>query len=150
MDTNDVQTNLYWYLLRTAISAKHDLMKIADKYGITVMQLYTLCLLDDDRSIPMNALSSTLHCDASNLTGIIDRLFTGEYVKREENPKDRRVKMITLTPKGAQLAKQIFSKLPHHQPGGLNSLSDDQKKQLTELLALTFQPVQDRVEQLAN
>lgn len=146
MDTNNVQNNLYWYLLRTAISAKHDLMKIADKYGITVMQLYTLCLLEDDKSIPMNALSSMLHCDASNLTGIIDRLFTGEYVKREENPKDRRVKMITLTPKGAELSKQIFAELPQRQPTGLNSLNDEQKQQLTELLAQTFQPVSDRLE----
>jgi DNA-binding MarR family transcriptional regulator len=141
MDTNNVQNNLYWYLLRTAISAKHDLMKIADKYGITVMQVYTLCLLEDDKSIPMNALSSMLHCDASNLTGIIDRLFTGEYVKREEDPKDRRVKMITLTPKGADLCQKIFAELPSHTPAGINSLSEDEKQQLTALLAKTFQHI---------
>jgi len=145
MDTGNVQNNLYWYLLRTAISAKHDLMRVADKYGISVMQLYTLCLLEDDRSIPMNALSSMLHCDASNLTGIIDRLFTGDYVKREENPKDRRVKMITLTPKGADLCQKIFAELPQRAPSGLNSLSDGQKQQLTELLAQTFEPVSDRL-----
>jgi DNA-binding MarR family transcriptional regulator len=143
MDTNNVQNNLYWYLLRTAISAKHDLMKIADKHGLTVMQLYTLCLLDNDKSIPMNALSGMLHCDASNLTGIIDRLFTGEYVKREENPKDRRVKMITLTPKGADMTQKIFAELPAHTPAGLNSLSDEEKQQLTTLLAKTLQPISE-------
>jgi DNA-binding MarR family transcriptional regulator len=141
MDTFNVQNNLYWYLLRTAIRGKHDLMKVADKHGLSVMQVYTLCLLDDDKSIPMNALASTLHCDASNLTGIVDRLFTGEYIKREENPKDRRVKMITLTPKGSRKVKEIFAELPHYQPSGLNSLSDEQKEHLTALLALTFQPV---------
>jgi DNA-binding MarR family transcriptional regulator len=145
METSQVQNNLYWYLLRTAISAKHDLMKVADKYGLTVMQLYTLCLLEDDKSIPMKSLSSMLHCDASNLTGIVDRLFSNEYIKREENPLDRRVKMITLTPKGADMCKKIFLELPSHQPAGLNSLSDDQKEELTELLALTFQPIADRV-----
>lgn len=143
METNNVQNNLYWYLLRTAISSKHELMKIADKYGITVMQLYTLCLLDDDKSIPMNALSGMLHCDASNLTGIIDRLFTGEYVKREENPKDRRVKMITLTPKGADLCHRIFAELPAYTPAGVKSLTNDEKQQLTILLAKTFQPVRE-------
>jgi hypothetical protein len=134
MDAYNVRNNLYWYLLRTAITAKHDLMKIADKYGLTVMQVYTLCLLEDDKSIPMNALS-----------GIIDRLFTGEYVKREENPKDRRVKMITLTPKGADMCQTIFAELPRHTPDGLNSLSEEQKQQLTELLAQTFQPVSNRL-----
>jgi DNA-binding MarR family transcriptional regulator len=140
MDTFNVQNNLYWYLLRTAIRGKHDLMKIADKHGLSVMQLYTLCLLENDKSIPMNALAATLHCDASNLTGIVDRLFTGEYIKREENPKDRRVKMITLTPKGARMVSEIFAELPATQPAGLNSLSDEQKEQLTALLALTFEP----------
>lgn len=144
MDTNNVQNNLYWYLLRTAITAKHDLMKIADQHGLTVMQLYTLCLLEDDKSIPMNALSSMLHCDASNLTGIVDRLFSRDYIKREENPKDRRVKMITLTPKGAGMCKQIFLELPAYQPSGINSLTDEQKKQLTILLAQTFRPVADQ------
>lgn len=143
MDVTNVQSNLYWYLLRTAITAKHDLMKIADKHGLTVMQLYTLCLLEDDKSIPMNALSSMLHCDASNLTGIVDRLFTNDYIKREENPKDRRVKMITLTAKGAEKCQQIFSELPARQPAGLNSLTEDEKTQLTKLLAKTFQPISD-------
>jgi DNA-binding MarR family transcriptional regulator len=135
MDTTEPVENVYWYLLRVAISSKHDLMKIAEKHRLTVMQLYTLCLLEDDKAIPMNSLSGTLHCDASNVTGIVDRLFSQGYIKREENPKDRRVKMITLTPSGADICRQIFAELPEHQPAGLKSLSDEQKRQLTDILA---------------
>ena len=134
MKTTVLQDNLYWYLLRVAISSKHGLMKIAEKHGLTVMQLYTLCLLDNDTSIPMNSLSALLYCDASNVTGIVERLFTQNYIKREENPKDRRSKMITITPKGAEICQQIFAELPSHQPAGLIALPDDQKNQLTTLL----------------
>src|ERR1700722_12477816 len=101
MTKANLQDNLYWQLLRVAIIAKHGLMGVAEKYGLSVMQLYTLCLLDGNSSIPMNSLSYMLHCDASNVTGIVERLFTHKYIKREENPKDRREKMITMTSKGA-------------------------------------------------
>lgn len=134
-----LQDNLYWQLLRTAINAKHGLMKIADTHGLTVMQLYTLCLLEDDISIPMNSLSCMLNCDASNITGIVDRLFAQDYISREENPKDRRVKMITLTPKGSALCEKIFQELPAHQPPGLVSLSTDEQNQLRDLLIRILQ-----------
>jgi hypothetical protein len=50
--------------------------------------------------------------------------------------------MITLTPKGARKVSEIFAELPSTQPAGLNSLSDEQKEQLTALLALTFEPIE--------
>jgi DNA-binding MarR family transcriptional regulator len=103
MDTSYLENNLYWHLLRVAISAKHLLMDLSEKYDLTVMQLYTLCMLDDNTSVPMSALSEYLHCDASNITGIVDRLFTRNLIRREENPKDRRVKMITITPQGVEI-----------------------------------------------
>jgi DNA-binding MarR family transcriptional regulator len=136
-----LQNNLYWQLLRFAINAKHSLMTIADKYNLTVMQMYTLCLLEADAAIPMNSLTSMLHCDASNVTGIVDRLFHQKYIKREENPNDRRAKLITLTPKGAKLCEKITEALTVYQPTGLTGLSDTEKKLLLTLLNNTnFQP----------
>src|SRR6266550_2472666 len=111
MAAKSLQNNLYWQLLRVAINAKHGLMNIAEKHNLTVMQMYTLCLLDASSSVPMNSLSGMLQCDASNVTGIIDRLFIHKYIKREENPQDRRSKMITLTPKGAKLCEKITESL---------------------------------------
>lgn len=138
-----LQENLYWQLLHIAINAKHHLMKIAENYGLTVMQLYTLCLLEADNSIPMNSLSSLLSCDASNVTGIVDRLLIHEYIKREENPKDRREKIITLTVKGVRLCEKIAHALSSYQPATLNMLSDEQKKQLQILLDIVLkQPME--------
>jgi DNA-binding MarR family transcriptional regulator len=137
MKDNTLQNNLYWQLLRIAISAKHWLMNIAEKHKLSVMQMYTLCLLESDKSIPMNTLSSMLSCDASNVTGIVDRLFQQKYIKREENPHDRRAKMITLTPKGAKLCEKLTSEVTLYQPESLRDLSDNQKQQLLALLTKT-------------
>lgn len=132
-----LQDNLYWQLLRVAINAKHGLITIADKYKLTVMQMYTLCLLQADTAIPMNSLSCMLNCDASNVTGIVDRLFQQKYIKREENPHDRRAKMLTLTAKGAKLCEKITMEITTYQPKFLQMLSEKQKKQLQSLLRYT-------------
>jgi DNA-binding MarR family transcriptional regulator len=135
MTNPNLKDNLYWQLFRVAISAKHNLMAIAEKQGLTAMQLYTLCLLDDVTSIPMNSLSSTLLCDASNVTGIVDRLLHQDLIKREENPKDRREKMITLTKKGAVICDKIAKIFLSLEPDPLNSLSGKEKEQLQIILS---------------
>ena len=137
MSNLTLQNNLYWQLLKVAISAKHGLMNIAEKHNLTVMQMYTLCLLESDNSIPMNSLSSMLNCDASNVTGLVDKLFHHKYIKREENPHDRRAKMITLTPKGAKLCEKIALSMASYQPSSLNKLTEAQKEQLLNLLNKT-------------
>ena len=135
MKSSTLQNNLNWQLLRIAITAKHGLIHIADKYGLTAMQLYTLCLLEADTSIPMNSLSDMIKCDASNITGIVDRLFSQNYIKREENPKDRREKMITLTSAGVKLCTKISQELSHYEAVNTQSLSEEEKAVLQTLLA---------------
>ena len=137
MSSQKLQNNLYWQLLRVAMSAKHGLMNIAEKHNISVMQMYTLCLLEADKSIPMNTLSCMLNCDASNVTGIVDRLFQHKYIKREENPHDRRAKMITLTQKGIKLCEKLAEEITSFQPTSLQNLTDTQKQQLITLLTKT-------------
>lgn len=137
MTKANLQNNLYWQLLKVAINAKHGLMHIAEKHNLTVMQMYTLCLLESDNSIPMNSLSYMLNCDASNVTGLVDKLFQSKFIKREENPNDRRAKMITLTPKGAKLCEKFAEALASYAPPSLQNLSEKDKQQLLALLTKT-------------
>lgn len=110
-------------------------MDIAEKEGLTVMQLYTLCLLDADDSIRMNSLSTILRCDASNVTGIVDRLLQQGFIKREENPKDRREKMITLTKKGNKACEKVNRTLISLRPEALKNLNQKEQEQLKKILA---------------
>jgi DNA-binding MarR family transcriptional regulator len=135
MENTSMQQNLYWRLFQVAIITKHGLMVLAEKYKLSVMQLYTLCLLNSKTSIPMNSLSSTLHCDASNVTGIVDRLLMQKYIIRAENPEDRREKMIKLTAKGERFCTKISEEIILSQPIDLTVLSETQKQQLTEILS---------------
>ena len=85
-------------------------MKVAETYDLTVMQALTLCLMEDKTPMPMNGLSHALHCDASNVTSVVDRLVTLGYIERKESAQDRRVKTIRLSLKGVRVRRQIMKK----------------------------------------
>lgn len=126
--------NLYWLLLRVAFQAKHGVIKLAETYNLTVVQLHSLAILDPGVGVPMNRLSSMLLCDASNVTGIVDRLLNAGYIVREENPDDRRVKMIALTPEGEALRTRFFDELNDFQLPSFKQLSPTQRDNLKDAL----------------
>ncbi|MGF7229370.1 MAG: MarR family winged helix-turn-helix transcriptional regulator [Candidatus Saccharibacteria bacterium] len=138
MSAEELQDNLYWNLLQVSMRAKHSLIRLAEKRGLTVMQLFALCSMEASQPVPMNFFSSLFSCDASNVTGIIDRLFTGGYIVRAENPQDRRVKVISLTPEGEVLKNELLAEIRVHDSTTLSTLSNEQKKQLQTIAMLVL------------
>lgn len=140
MNDDPLRDNLYWMLIQVAFRSKHGLMKLAEKYDLTVVQLHSLGILNPGESVPMNTLSCMLLCDASNVTGIVDRLLTQGYIKREENPKDRRVKMITLTPEGESLRSVLLEEIAHYELPEISRLTGAQRAELKAMLGVILQP----------
>lgn len=140
MNEDPLRDNLYWMLIQVAFRSKHGLMKLAEKYDLTVVQLHSLGILNPGESVPMNTLSCMLLCDASNVTGIVDRLLTQGYIKREENPKDRRVKMITLTPEGESLRSVLLEEIAHYELPEISRLTGAQRAELKAMLGVILQP----------
>lgn len=140
MATTGYIENPYWMLLQVAFKAKHGLTKLAEEHGLTVVQFYTICTMNPKVAIPMNTISGVLLCDASNVTGIVDRLLMQGYIIRQEKPEDRRVKMITLTSRGEELRYQILGELSEFEIPAFQILSNDQLRQLSSLLAIVLQP----------
>jgi len=78
---------------------------------LSPVQCHVLHLIEPDRPLPMSRLADTLSCDASNVTGLIDRLESRGLVRRAPSPDDRRVKVIQLTPAGTRLRSQLLKQL---------------------------------------
>jgi DNA-binding MarR family transcriptional regulator len=140
MTEANLQQNLYWLLISVSMRTKHELMKVADAHGLTPMQLFTLCSLTPEKGALMGSLSQLLLCDASNVTGIVDRLLVSGYVTRSECENDRRSKHIALTPKGAKLREELIQHFIDIEPVSLANLTATQKKTLTELLIKASAP----------
>ena len=51
-----------------------DLPTLASEFELSPAQCHVLHLIEPDRPIPMGRLAEALACDASNVTGLVDRL----------------------------------------------------------------------------
>ena len=101
--------------------------------GLTFAQAHALRLLDPERPLAMSALAQLLVCDASNVTGIADRLEARGYVERQSAGTDRRVKMLALTPTGAEVRDRVLE-LMSEPPAAIAALSDKDQRALRDIL----------------
>src|SRR5687768_8628684 len=86
-----------WNLLQAGTLARKQLQDIAEEYSLTSTLLYALCSLSPKIPASMREISDALICDASNVTGLVDRLMHHGLVERHESADDRRVKEVSLT-----------------------------------------------------
>lgn len=101
---------------------------------LTFSQAHILRLLEPRRPLPMSALAERLICDASNVTGLADRLEARGLVERRAAEGDRRVKALAITPAGAALRKRVIQVMTE-PPAAIAALSDDDKEALRDILA---------------
>jgi DNA-binding MarR family transcriptional regulator len=103
--------------------------------GLTMPQAELLRALGSP--LPMNQIAGRMHCDASNLTGIVDRLEGRGLVERRVRADDRRVKEIALTPDGRRVKRQVDGVL--NVTPVLGALSARDQAALRNLLARVLQ-----------
>jgi MarR family transcriptional regulator, organic hydroperoxide resistance regulator len=101
--------------------------------GLTFAQAHALRLLDPDSPSPMNGLAELLVCDASNVTGIADRLEARGLVERRSLGADRRVKTLALTPAGVELRARVLD-LMSEPPAAIAALSAEDQRTLRDIL----------------
>jgi DNA-binding MarR family transcriptional regulator len=78
---------------------------------LSPVQCHVLHLIEPGRPMSMRRLADTLSCDASNVTGLVDRMESRGLVRREASATDRRVKVLLLTPDGARLRAQLLRRM---------------------------------------
>ena len=104
-----------WLLVHELVfSEKPRPVVIAHELDLAPMQVMALVRLD--APVPMSALAGALHCDNSNVTGIVDRLEERGLVERRPSAGDRRVKLLVLTEAGAELRARIQARLAEPPP----------------------------------
>src|SRR5919109_2690442 len=93
-----------WELLvRLFFAQRASLPPVAAELRLSAAQCHVLHLIEPDRPVAMGRLAETLACDASNVTGLVDRLESRGLIRRRPSVVDRRVKVLDLTPAGARL-----------------------------------------------
>ena len=73
-------------------ASRRRFLAIASEFELSPPQVRALGVLDPDRPVPMSDLAEALHCDNSNVTGIVDRLEKRGLIERRASEHDRRVR----------------------------------------------------------
>jgi DNA-binding MarR family transcriptional regulator len=111
--------------------ARPRMMAVAQEFELSPPQTIVLRLLDEPK--PMGALAQLMHCDNSNMTGLVDRLSERGLVERTEAEGDRRVRLIALTHRGAEVRRELVRRMGE-PPAPIISLSSADQRALTAIL----------------
>ena len=104
----------------------------AEELDLTPTQAHALRELTAG-PLPMGELALRMSCDASNVTGLSDRLEARGLLERGPSPGDRRVKVLSLTDDGRALHGELWRRLMQDSPVS-RGLDDTQQEALRELL----------------
>jgi DNA-binding MarR family transcriptional regulator len=109
------------------------MLGVAAELGLTPPQMFALRALDPEHPVPMRELAVQLHCDSSNVTGLVDGLEAQGLVERRPDEHDRRVRMLVVTERGAQVRQRI-NEVVEEVPPALASLSAGDQRALRDIL----------------
>jgi DNA-binding MarR family transcriptional regulator len=134
MSGTDAEACRAWQLLVKFFFAQRERLPSSwDELELSPVQCHVLHLIEPERPLPMRRLADTLGCDASNVTGLVDRLEARGLVERRPSADDRRVKAIHLTHSGSRLRAQLLRRMT----GGscaLSRLSAAEQRSLVRIL----------------
>jgi MarR family transcriptional regulator, organic hydroperoxide resistance regulator len=101
--------------------------------GLTFPQAHLLRLLTPDQPRPMSDVAVRLVCDASNVTGLADRLEARGLIERRSAEHDRRVKVLALTEAGERVREQVIRAM-QEPPAVIEALPAADKRALRDIL----------------
>jgi DNA-binding MarR family transcriptional regulator len=84
--------------------------KVMSSEGLTPNDIRALMALDPSEGRTMRELADSWTCDASNATFIVDRLEERGLAERRTVATDRRVKLVVLTPRGAEIRGRVLQR----------------------------------------
>jgi DNA-binding MarR family transcriptional regulator len=119
-----------WRLL-AALVYPPPFLAIARELGLRPASFGALRTLDRPRT--MSEIAAVLHCDNSNVTGIVDGLEEKGLATRQPSEADRRVKLIALTGEGRKVRARLTRAI-EKPPAWVAKLSEADRRALRDLL----------------
>ena len=127
------QDDLWPTMVEFLLAMRNWWVALCAECDLTAAQGHALRVLDPKRPVAMSALAEALVCDASNVTGIVDKFESRGLIARQGSDQDRRVKQLAVTEKGALLRDKLIAGAMK-APATIASLSADAKARLAALL----------------
>lgn len=131
-DDLEINEKVMVAIVKVSESFKKDSDAIFKNYGLTFSQYNALRVLNNSKD-GQNSVTNTskiMIVSGPNLTGIAKRLEKNGFILRKRDPKDERVTLLEITPKGKQVLKNINAAKDENILNYLNNFSEEEKKEI--------------------
>jgi MarR family 2-MHQ and catechol resistance regulon transcriptional repressor len=131
-------------VLVALVKASEVYKKLSDaiykNYGLTFSQYNVLRILNNskDGQNSVTTASKIMLVSGPNMTGVAKRLEKTGFLLRKHDPKDERITLLEITPKGRRILKNIHEAHYNNIAGFLKGFSDDEKARLLDGLKRIF------------
>jgi DNA-binding MarR family transcriptional regulator len=138
----------FWPIfVKFALSQKNWWIAVCAEFELTPMQGHALRILDPAQPMAMRLLAESLACDASNVTGIVDKLESRGLIVRQVDQDDRRIKMLAVTEKGRALRERLWGRAME-EPAAMAAIPAELRRQLAEALLKVLEERESAAQQV--
>jgi DNA-binding MarR family transcriptional regulator len=101
---------------------------------LTMPQFIVLDILHRRDESKMTDLANFMHVTTAAVTGVVDKLVKSGYVKRANDPKDRRIIRVSLTAKGDSVIEKILDHRKKIMMRIFSMISEDEREAYIRIL----------------
>jgi MarR family transcriptional regulator, transcriptional regulator for hemolysin len=133
-DRSNIREPLGRHLVFTAKAVREAFEDALAKAGGSLGTWIVLSALSEDGVVSQTILASRMQVEGATITHHVDRLEQLGLVRREIDPKDRRVRRLEVTPEGVRLHRQLLAAAKEFEGGLLAGISERQQAELRRTL----------------
>ena len=115
-------------------------------FDLTPQLVTAIQVLNDHPDTIMSEFAEYMFCDASNATGVIDKLEARGLAERRPAENDRRAKCVRLTPAGTRFSKRLEEYMLEEAPPPIAKLSAADQRTLKEIVERALAHVDEELE----
>ncbi|MGC9042391.1 MAG: MarR family winged helix-turn-helix transcriptional regulator [Myxococcota bacterium] len=101
---------------------------------LTLPQVVALHYIFHCKQCSISSISERLNLSLGATSHLVDRLVQIGYLSREENPEDRRMKLITITKKGNEFLTKLNESRTADMMGALSMIEGDKIQRLADII----------------
>lgn len=116
-------------------------------YGITLEQFVLLKNISENDGLSQNQLCEIVEKSPANVTRILDRLEKKSFIKRKQNPADRRSTLVVITDQGMEMADKVhtlFESFSEHLTKGISSQEQDKFMNILDIIRGNLDQLTDK------
>ena len=117
--------------------------RFAKSTGLSMPQFSVIMQLHHRGNCAIGDISERFDITNAAASQLVDKLVQGGFIKRDEDPRDRRSKMLNLTDKGRELIQQGFEERYRWVDELLEKLTAEERAQVSEALNIMTRAAQE-------